>query len=380
MMKQEQNIILIVEDEAIIALSIKMSLEKWGYSVLIAGTGEKAVELAKTGAPIDLALMDIDLGKGMDGPQAAAAILKMRSLPIIFHTSHSEREMVDKVRDITRYGYILKGCGEFVLRSSLDMAFELYDSHMDLKRKSEALYEHAQLLDNILEHFPGSVFWKDKDFRYLGCNKNFAQAAGLDEPGKIVGLQDGDLPWGSHETLGYLADDREVLESRKSKLHIEETQHTADGSVVWYDTSKVPLLDSVSQAVGVFGVSTDITRYKNFELELCKLSLVLEQSPAAIIITDKDGNIELTNPRFQILTGYGLEEVVGKSPRFLRSGQTNPSVHQEMWDTISSGHEWRGRFINRKKDGTIYHESAMISPVKDAQGQIVNYIAIKDAI
>jgi PAS domain S-box-containing protein len=143
---------------------------------------------------------------------------------------------------------------------------------MDLKRKSEALYEHAQLLDNILEHFPGSVFWKDKDSRYLGCNRNFAQAAGLDEPGKILGLEDRNLPWGAHEAPSYLADDREVMESRQAKLHIEETQHAADGRLIWYDTSKVPLLDSANRIAGVFGVSTDITRYKNIELELCKLS------------------------------------------------------------------------------------------------------------
>lgn len=379
-MNPVQKTILIVEDEAIIALSIRKTLEKWGYAVLVAGSGEKAVELAKTEATLDLALMDIDLGRGMDGPQAAATILKLRSLPIVFHTSHSERETVEKVRDTTRYGYILKGCGEFVLRSSLDMAFDLYESHMDQKRKSEALYEYAQLLNNILEHFPGSVFWKDKDSRYLGCNMNFAKTAGLDEPGKITGLLDEDLPWSSHETQGYVADDKEVMKSRQAKLHIEETQHPADGSLLWYDTSKVPLLDSASQVVGVVGVSIDITRYKAFELELRKLALVLEQSPAAIVITDKYGNIELTNPRFQALTGYSLDEVIGKSPDILKSGQTDPVVHQDLWDTISAGGEWRGSLVNMKKDGTVYHESAIIAPVKDAQGQIVNYVAIMEEI
>jgi PAS domain S-box-containing protein len=279
--KQDQKTILVVEDEAIIALSLRRTLEKWGYAVLTAGTGEKAVELAKSDIEIDLALMDINLGRGMDGTQAAAAILTMRSLPIVFHTSHSERETVEKVRDITRYGYILKGCGEFVLRSSLDMAFELYESHMDLKRNSEALYEHAQLLDNILEHFPGSVFWKDKDSRYLGCNSNFAQAAGLDEPGKIVGLEDRDLPWGSHEAHSYLADDRQVMESRQAKLHIEETQHTADGTMVWYDTSKVPLLDSANRIAGILGVSIDISRYKCFESGQGRLAGNMEENSAA---------------------------------------------------------------------------------------------------
>lgn len=271
-MKPGQKTILIVEDEAIIALSLRRTLEKWGYAVLTTGTGEKAVELAKTDVPIDLALMDINLGRGMDGPQAATTILKMRSLPIDFHTSHSERETVDKVRDITRYGYILKGCGEFVLRSSLDMAFELYESHMDLKRKSEALYEHAQLLDNILEHFPGSVFWKDRDSRYLGCNLNFAEAAGLKGPGDIVGRLDQDLPWGTYEGKAYVSVDSEVMQSGKAKLHIEESQHTADGTMVWYDTSKVPLLDSANRIAGILGVSIDITRYKRFESEQVRLA------------------------------------------------------------------------------------------------------------
>lgn len=310
-MNPEQRTILIVEDEAIISLYLRRTLERWGFAVLVAGTGEKAVELAKTTEAIDLVLMDINLGRGMDGTQAAATILKLRSLPIVFHTSHAERETVEKVRDITRYGYILKGCGEFVLRSSLDMAFELYESHMDLRKKSEALYEHAQLLNNILEHFPGSVFWKDKDSRYLGCNLTFAEAAGLDKPEKIIGLYDVDLPWSSHEAQAYVAMDREVMQGGRARLHVEESQHTANGTVVWYDTAKVPLLDSTGKIVGIFGVSTDITRYKSIELELRTLANRLKRSPAAIIDNYNDGTIKRSNTQFEALTGSGMEAVAG---------------------------------------------------------------------
>src|SRR6056297_3134624 len=103
--------ILLVEDEAIISLAQRATLEKYGFAVLKALSGEQAIEAVSGNPNIDLVLMDIDLGKGIDGTEAATQILAFRDLPIVFLTSHSEREMVDKVRDITRYGYVLKSTG-----------------------------------------------------------------------------------------------------------------------------------------------------------------------------------------------------------------------------------------------------------------------------
>lgn len=140
--------LLLVEDETIFAMAEARILEKQGYQVIIASSGEQAVEMVAANPAIDLILMDIDLGHGIDGTQAAQKILQQRDLPIIFLTSHNEQAMVEKVRKITRYGYVLKNSGNFVLLSSIEMAFELFEAHQQIK-KSEARIRMK--LDAILE-------------------------------------------------------------------------------------------------------------------------------------------------------------------------------------------------------------------------------------
>ncbi|MFW6380804.1 MAG: response regulator [Spirochaetota bacterium] len=124
--------ILLVEDEAIIALSEAQMLERHGYAVVIVHSGQAAVEAMDTQPEISLVLMDIDLGRGMDGTEAAESILERHDLPIVFLSSHTESEVVEKTEGITSYGYIVKNSGETVLLASIRMAFRLYEAHRRL--------------------------------------------------------------------------------------------------------------------------------------------------------------------------------------------------------------------------------------------------------
>ncbi len=123
-------ILLLVEDEAIIALALAQIIKSFGYEVIIAHSGEQAVKLCTGSDTIKLVLMDIDLGPGIDGPESARRILAARNLPIVFCTSHSEKEYVEKVKAITRYGYVVKNSGNFVLRTTIEMAFELFEANL----------------------------------------------------------------------------------------------------------------------------------------------------------------------------------------------------------------------------------------------------------
>ncbi len=125
----EEIRILLVEDQAILALAESKTLREAGFEVDIVHTGEEAVRVAELRDDLDLVLMDIDLGPGIDGTEAAGRILELRTLPIVFLTSHSEREVVNKVKGITRYGYVLKSSGQFVLVESIQMALELFQAH-----------------------------------------------------------------------------------------------------------------------------------------------------------------------------------------------------------------------------------------------------------
>ncbi|KAF0220453.1 MAG: PAS/PAC sensor signal transduction histidine [Geobacteraceae bacterium] len=124
----------------------------------------------------------------------------------------------------------------------------------------------------------------------------------------------------------------------------------------------------------------DISERKKNEQELRKLYRAMMESPVMVMITDAGGNIEYVNPRFTETTGYTFAEVAGKNPRFLKSDKTQPQVYQELWEAIAGGKDWRGEFINRKKDGDLYIESASIAPVIDINGVISNFIAVKEDI
>lgn len=127
-------------------------------------------------------------------------------------------------------------------------------------------------------------------------------------------------------------------------------------------------------------MARDISERKLTEIKLRKLTSAVEQSPATVMVTDLKGKIEYVNPKFEESTGYTIEEAMGRSPNILKSGTTTPDEYKALWETISSGEEWRGEFQNKRKDGSLYWEAATISPVKTPDGDITNYLAIKEDI
>lgn len=122
-----------------------------------------------------------------------------------------------------------------------------------------------------------------------------------------------------------------------------------------------------------------LARQKDEEA-LNKLSAAVEQNPTSIIITNKEGVIEYVNPKFEEISGYHSEEVIGKNPRILNSGSTSHNQYKQLWKTISAGITWRGEFRNKRKDGTLYWEQASIFPIFSKIGDITHFIAIKEDI
>lgn len=113
---------------------------------------------------------------------------------------------------------------------------------------------------------------------------------------------------------------------------------------------------------------------------ILKLSKGVENSPAVVIITDKEGSIEYVNKKFTEITGYSVAEALGKNPRILKHGHQPDSYYKALWETITSGKDWNGEFENQSKDGRIFYENALISPIKNDQDEITHFIAIKEDI
>jgi two-component system, sensor histidine kinase and response regulator len=203
------------------------------------------------------------------------------------------------------------------------------------------------------------------------------------------------------EILGYLPDEmlkdfREFLTDHPTNAEFEQDleqaiQQKANKSFeaeVFYknrgkcflDISVQPRMDDHGNVTGLEGIAHDITEQKQAEEELKKLSRAVEQSPASVVITDPQGNIEYVNPKFCENTGYSFDETVGQNPRILKSDENPPEVYQELWETITAGEEWRGEFLNKKKNGKFYWEAASISPIMSKGGSITHFLAVKEDI
>ena len=124
----------------------------------------------------------------------------------------------------------------------------------------------------------------------------------------------------------------------------------------------------------------EITERKRTEDQLRKLSSATENSPASVLVTDKNGTIEYVNPTFCEVTGYASDEAIGQNPSILKSGDLPESYYQELWDTIIGGKVWRGEFKNKRKNGEDFWESASISPIKNEEGEITHFVAVKEDI
>ena len=144
MIKIKQKTILLVEDEALIALSRRKQLEKEGYKVIHSLNGEQAIDLVCVKKePVDLILMDIDLGKGLDGTETAEEILRLYEVPVLFLSSHTEKDIVEKTEKITNYGYVVKNSSFTVLDASIKMAFKLFEAKIKtetINNKLEATF------------------------------------------------------------------------------------------------------------------------------------------------------------------------------------------------------------------------------------------------
>ncbi|HEY5789807.1 MAG TPA: EAL domain-containing protein, partial [Gammaproteobacteria bacterium] len=138
-----------------------------------------------------------------------------------------------------------------------------------------------------------------------------------------------------------------------------------------------PLLNAVAHLASQLG---RVTERKRAVMALNKLRQAVEQSPAMIMITDRQGAIEYVNPEFSASTGYRPDEAIGRTPALLKSGQMEPEVYRVLWETITSGHDWRGEFLNLRKDGSTYWAATTVSPIRDQGGNVTHFLGIAEDV
>jgi len=307
-----------VEDDAIIGLAESRALQREGFAVETVSTGERAVEYVRTrSGPLDLVLMDIDLGPGMDGASAAMEILALKDLPILFLSSHTEQEVVEKSERISSYGYVVKNSGLVVLLASIKMALKLHRADRAARDRERRLAENESRLRFALEGtndglwdvllLTGEVYLSPRDCEILGYGHN--EAAEIYKVWNQLVHPD-DLP----ETVARLEDH---LSGKAEIFEVEQRLHTKSGNWKWiYTRGKVVDRAADGTALRMTGTHTDISERKRVQAELREsealFSAFMENIPALVYFKDDTGRSIRLSRTFETFLGRPLEEIVGK--------------------------------------------------------------------
>lgn len=242
------------------------------------------------------------------------------------------------------------------------------------KKAEQKLSESRERYRLLASLLPEAVWEADLD----------GQLTFLNQKGKeILGYTDEDIRAGLNGFELFAMPGREAcIAKTMAVLHGAETEITEyemqrkDGTV-FPALVHSDLIRIEGKPTCFIGIGIDITEHRKSEQEQRQLAAAIAQSGETILITDREGLIVYVNPHFEKVTGYSREEVLGKNPRVLSSGEQGREFYREMWEVLLSGRTWQGRFVNRRKDGSSYFEEATISPVMGPAGEICNFVAVK---
>lgn len=237
--------------------------------------------------------------------------------------------------------------------------------------------DKLRLSDLALKAVSQGVLITDAEANILSANDAFGAISGY-SPAEVKGRNCRFLQ-GRQTSMETVL---KIGQSIRGKQHFsgEILNYRKDGSTFWNELTISPVSDAKGQLSHFIGITRDVTERKNASDKIRQLSLALEQSPEMVIITNTDAVIEYVNKVFIQSTGYQREEVIGKNPRMLGSGETPFKTYVALWEALTQGQAWKGRFCNRRKDGSGYIESAVITPLRQPDGRITHYVAVKQDI
>ena len=382
--------ILLVEDQAIIALSEAETLRKHGFEVTTVHSAERAVEAAAGDPDLRLVLMDIDLGQEMDGIEAARAILKDRELPIVFLTGHSEKEYIERVKEVTRYGYVLKSSGELVLMEAIQMALELFASHRHLqdeieerKQAEKRLREQERKYRGLFDSIRDAILVADTERKIIDCNPAFCELFGYRreelEGEKTVAVYNSPREFEAMGAAiaahrGNLADFLYTVRYRKK-----------DGSVFPGETNVFYLKDDDGEVVGFIGLIRDISARLEMETRLRQseehLRTTLQSIGDAVITTDVDGRVGMLNRVAERLTGWCASEARGKdlSEVFhIVNSQTREQVVDPVEKVLRSAAivGLANHTVLISSEGHEYHIADSAAPITDGSGAVRGVVLV----
>ncbi|WP_373480137.1 EAL domain-containing protein [Geminocystis sp.] len=365
-------VIYAVDDQRINLDLITVFLKNKGFKVFTETDIIKAIKEIDTICP-DLILLDVlmpDLS-GFDACNLLKSFPRTKDIPIIFLTSLDET--ADKVKglELGAVDYLTKPVQFSELLSRINSCLKISQLTKYLQEKNNLLVQE------IYKRKKAQLALKNSEDRLKTIiNNNLNGMIVIDYEGKILFLnseaeklfnREKNQMFG--EILGIPLEFDTITELEIPRSYEE---------LITVEMRAVPIIwnDNNAFLISFF----DITERKKMEEKLKILFQASEQSPASIIITDIEGNIEYVNPKFEAVSGYKGEEIIGKNPRILKSGHTSDNDYKNLWESLKKGKEWQGEFHNIKKNGELYWEKALISPIFNSAGVITHYMAVKEDI
>jgi len=267
------------------------------------------------------------------------------------------------------YLVTLKPNGEGTPRRVLVSAIDVTES----RRAERGLAESETRLRAFFDSNVVGILEGDVHGRVFAANDEFLRIVGYrrDE------LEAGRIRWTDLTPPEFLPLDESAIAEARARgvcTPYEKQYVRQDGGRIWTLVGFVLLEPERERSVAFI---LDISERKRFELDLRRLHAAIEHTDEAVVVTDTEPRIEYVNPAFERITGYCRDEVLGRNPRILQSGVHPRSFYRAMWERLTRGETWRGRMVNRRKDGTLFEEEATISPVVGANGEPRHYVAVK---
>lgn len=366
--------LLLVEDDNYVSMGSKLLLEKYGYRVTLAANGKEAVTVAAADQSIDLILMDVDLGPGMDGTEAAGIILRDRDIPVIFLSGHTEREIVEKTERITSYGYVVKNTGITVLDASIKMAFRLYDAKMQAREKDAALKESEERYRSLFNNNHSVMLVIDPDSGII----TDANPAAVGYYGwvydTLVGTRIQDINQFSEDAVK-----REMEAARLEERSFFRFRHIlSSGDVRDVEVHSGPIL--IQGKEYLCSIIHDVSEKAHYEQRLRTLDFIIRNSPVVAFVwkNEKGWPVEFVSDNISRF---------GYSPRDFHSGRIpytriiHPDdiarVGREVAENSARGDsDFTQEYRILTKAGEVRHIHDGTWVLRNPDGQITHYQGI----
>lgn len=231
-----------------------------------------------------------------------------------------------------------------------------------------------------LDSLADGVIIADQDGRFLSFNPMAERILGIGS--RDVSPQEWTTVYGCYykdQVTPYPPDQLPLARAIRGEQVTEEVifiRNPEQPDGVWISVSSTPLMDPAGLVHGGVVILRDITEHQRAIEKAMQLAMAVEQTADSILITDKQGVIEYVNPGFEATTGYSRDEAIGNTPRILKSGHQDVEFYGQMWGQITSGEHFRATVLNRKKNGDLFWAEQTITPLKDEDGNITNYVSV----